>query len=190
MEITHATTNPYAFIWGGHSQSFQSFVRFKLIISWPWPSWNRHFTHCLYYELCHANNKYLMSIECIVTWSSQSSCRTNTELSQFKQRTYFLAGPPQPKPRPLLKQIKCSTANIFRKLLSPTNFFVWPKNESSTRQRNKIYLINTWVNFRETCGICRCCLKGTWTKPRSGDPKSVPVAGMLTKPGRGRGPVR
>ena len=133
----------------------------------------------------YPNNKYLMSIECIVTWSSQSSCRTNTELSQFKQRTYFLAGSTQPKPRPLLKQIKCSTANIFRKLLSPTNFFVWPKNESSIRQRNKIYSINTWVKFRETYGTLLL-----WrSKLRSGDPNSVPVAGMLTKPAQGRGLV-
>ena len=177
MEITQATANPYAFIWGGHSQSFQSFVRFKFIISWPWPSWNRQFTHCLYYELCHANNKYLMSIECIVTWSSQSSCRTNTELSQFKQRTYFLAGPPQPKPRPLLKQIKCSTANIFRKLLSPTNFFVWPKNESSTRQRNKIYSINTWVNF--ISGIIVGSADAAWKEPGPSSGPEIPRVSLL-----------
>ena len=161
MEISQATTRPMLFLMRPLS-NFSKFCQKSC-----------HETDTLL-SACttinYANNKYLMSIKCIVMWSSLSSCRTNTELSQFKRRTCISSqvrssGAPPP-PRPLLKQIKCSTANIFRKLLSPTNFFVWPKNESTTTlQRNKIYSINTWVNFQGNLWNLqyRRCLKGTRT---------------------------
>ena len=49
--------------------------------------------------------------------------RTQRRVARSSYTTGSTTPPrPQPKPRPLLKQMKCSTANIFRKLLLLPSF--------------------------------------------------------------------